>query len=76
MVFEGLYVSLGFNSGEFLLEQVEEILLNSLNVSKADYLADQSIGQRRDCGYIHGYDCECEAGECGLYWVSRAEYHF
>lgn len=31
MVFEGLYVSLGFNSGEFLLEQVEEILLNSLN---------------------------------------------
>ena len=29
MCFDGIYVSLSFNSGEFLLEQVEEILVDS-----------------------------------------------
>ena len=33
VVFEGIYVSLSFNSGEYLMDQVEEILLNPITVS-------------------------------------------
>lgn len=50
MVFEGIYVSLGFNSGELILDQVEEILYNGHN-NKEETVAifvDNSINIRME----------------------------
>ena len=69
VVFEGLYVSLGFNSGEFLLEQVEEILYNPSNVRRGRRVINQTLylGQRRDSGHFHGHDCKCASRQCRVH---------
>jgi len=48
--FDGIYVSLSFNSGEYLLEQVEEILVDSVSGKEecVNIFTDQPINIKMD----------------------------